>query len=235
MKFEDRRSDQEKVAAAIRNRIRRRQYLPSDEDPIPSTAKLAAEFGVAGATIVGALNLLKAEGYVYGKAGKGVFVRPFEPLLVSSAAYIPPEPNRFSYDILSVTELDAPPDVADIFGEGPVILRYRMMRYDGEPVELSWSYYSADLVRGTDLARTKKIRGGAPRVLAELGERQERVRDWMSARQPDEQEAVLLEIPRGVPVLEQFRVIYSVNDRPVEVSLLVKAGHRYRLETETPA
>ncbi len=235
MRFEDRRSDQDQVAAAIRNRIRRKQYLPSDEVPIPSTGKLAAEFGVAAATIVGAINQLKAEGYVYARTGKGVYVRKFEPLVVSSAAYIQPEPDRFSYDILGVSEIDAPPDVVDVYGEGRVVLRHRMMRFDGQPVELSWSYYPAELVRGTDLAKSRKIRGGAPRVHAELGEAQARVVDHMSARQPDRYETELLEIPKGVPVLEQFRVIYSVNDRPVEVSLLVKAGHRYRLETETPA
>ncbi len=233
MRHTDDRPDYERLAATIRNRIRRREYLPGQK--LPSTRELATEFKVAGATVVGALNSLKAEGYVYGEKGRGVFVREKEPLVVSSAAYIPPEPQRFSYDILDVAEVDAPPDVADIFGPGRVVLRYRMMRFDGEPVELSWSYYPADLARGTGLAQTRKIRGGAPRILAEAGEPQARVLDYMSARQPDTEETELLEIPKGVPVLEQFRIIYSVNDRPVEVSLLVKAGHRYRLETETPA
>ena len=125
--------------------------------------------------------------------------------------------------------------MADVIGEGPAVLRFRMMRFDGDPVELAWSYYPAGLARGTALARNRNIKGGAPRVLAELGEAQERVKDHLSARQPDTEETELLEIPKGVPVLEQFRVIYSVNNRPVEVSMLVKAGHRYRLETETPA
>ncbi len=223
----------ELVAAALRKRIRRKEWR--DGDKLPSTSRLTAEFGVAAATITGAIELLKAEGYVIGKRGSGRRVRVIKPLVVSSAAYIEPQPQRYSYDILQVVEMPAPGDVAEVFGAGPVVLRYRMMRYDGEPVELSWSYYPANLANGTDLARNRKIRGGAPRVLAELGEPQGKVVDHLSARQPDTNETELLEIPRGVPVLEQLRVIYSVTGRPVEVSVLVKAGHRYQLETETPA
>ncbi len=184
---------------------------------------------------MGAINSLKAEGYVVGRKGKGVYVRESPTPTVGSAAYIAPETGRYAYDLLDVAEVEAPPDVADVLGDVTVVLRYRLMRLGGDPVELSWSYYPLDLVGGSALAQRRAIKGGAPQVLAELGEPPARVVDQVSARQPDTDETVMLEIPRGVPVLEQYRVVYSASERPVEVSILVKAGHRYQLRTEYPA
>ncbi len=144
MRYTDERPEYERVAAALRKRIRRKEW--ADGANLPSTRDLATEFDVATPTITGAIDLLKAEGYVVGKRGSGRSVRQIKPLVVSSAAYIEPEPHRYSYDLLDVAEMPAPPDVAEVFDpaeqltEVPVVLRYRMMRYDGEPVELSWSY-----------------------------------------------------------------------------------------------
>ncbi len=227
----DRRPDFEQVAAELRLRILQGRY-PSDQQ-IPSMPELAREFSKAQATIQGAIAMLKDEGYLVSKMGKGVFVREKKPFVVTAAAYIPPEPKRFSYEILDVAEVVPPPIVADAFGmahDGVAILRHRLMRYNGDPVEESWSYYPATLARGTALARTGKITGGAPRVLADAGFPQRRLVDRMSIRPPVTSEVELLEIPKGISVLQQFRVIYSDDPRPVEVSILVKGGHLYELE-----
>jgi GntR family transcriptional regulator len=89
-------------------------------------------------------------------------------------------------------------------------------------------------VRGSDLARPRRVRGGAPRVLAELGYPQRYFADAVSARMPTAEEASLLALP-VVPVIRQFRVIYSDADRPVEASVLVKGAHLYELLYRQPA
>jgi GntR family transcriptional regulator len=105
------------------------------------------------------------------------------------------------------------------------------------PVELSRSYYPASWAAGTALAGRGKIRGGAPAVLAELGYPERGWTDRISTRPPTTEEVEVLEIPQGVPVLRQFRRVYTDGDRPVEVSVLIKPGHLYELEyqQELPA
>lgn len=100
---------------------------------------------------------------------------------------------------------------------------------DGEPVELSWSYYPLSLVSETPLTRRGRIPGGVPRVLAELGYPEREFIDQISARPPTTEEAEELNMPAEVPVIRQFRVIYSYNARPVEVSVIIKPSHLYEL------
>ncbi len=239
MNAADDRRPYDQVAAIIRRRISVGEYrLGSD---LPSIPTLAAEFGVANSTIAKAEDLLKDEGYLEPRVGSGVGVRSTDPLVVSSAAYIEPAPGRFSYELIDVAEVVPPSRVlvalgGDLDADDPIkaILRHRMMRYNARPVELSWSYYPALLVRGTALARRAKIRGGAPAVLADLGYPQRTMVDRISIRPPDPDERVALELPKGISVLQQFRIIRTDGDLPVEVSILVKGGHQYELENTVP-
>jgi GntR family transcriptional regulator len=50
---------------------------------------------------------------------------------------------------------------------------------------------------------------------------------------PTAEEAALLQLP-DVPVLRQFRVVYSDDDRPVEASVLIKGAHLYELLYRQP-
>ncbi|WP_375782477.1 hypothetical protein [Streptosporangium becharense] len=54
-------------------------------------------------------------------------------------------------------------------------------------------------------------------------------------RQPTTHEVEELDLPIEVPVMRQFRVIYSNNQRPVEVSILIKGGHIYELSYQQAA
>lgn len=60
----------DQVARIIRERIRSGDWSPR----LPSQMQLAEELGVAPKTIEKALDILKAEGLVYGVPGRGVFV-----------------------------------------------------------------------------------------------------------------------------------------------------------------
>jgi GntR family transcriptional regulator len=109
------------------------------------------------------------------------------------------------------------------------IVRTRILFHNDQPVELSASYYPADIAANSSLAKTAKIRGGAPQALAELGFPQRTFVDRISARPPTVEEAETLDLPDGTPVIRQLRVIYSDNDHPVEASVLIKGAHLYEL------
>lgn len=100
-------------------------------------------------------------------------------------------------------------------------------------MEIGSSYYPLEVVQGSDLTRPDRIRGGAPRALADLGYPQRYLVDAVSARMPTTEEADLLALP-DVPVIRQFRVVFSDADRPVEASILVKGAHLYELQYRLP-
>ncbi|MEV4353253.1 GntR family transcriptional regulator [Nonomuraea sp. NPDC049625] len=226
----DPRPRHQQIAAELRAEIMSGALKPGEQ--LPSTPQMVARFGAANATIQRALQSLKDEGFVRGHAGKGVFVREGRQFVVEATPYKSPGPRGYSYELLDVGEVEPPNDVAAAFAMSPggsVIMRHRLLLHDGEPVELSWSFYPVDIAGGSPLASRKKIRGGAPRVLADLGFPERHFDDRISVRQPTVNEVEGLDLPADVPVFRQFRVIYSDFQRPVEISILIKGGHLYEL------
>ena len=228
----DTRPLHQQVAAALRALIMSGDLAAGDQ--LPSTSRLVAQYGAANPTIQKAASALKDEGFLRSRPGAGVYVRDRRPFVVSAANYLGPMPRGYSYQLLDVTEARPTADAAKMLGLGDgevAVMRHRLLLHDGEPVELSWSYYPVALAAGTPLARRLRIRGGAPRVLADIGWPQERFIDRISARQPTTAELEALDLPADVPVIRQLRTIYS-GDRPVEASVLVKGAHLYELSYE---
>jgi GntR family transcriptional regulator len=225
----DERPRHEQIAAKLREEIMAGNFSPGEQ--LPSTPQLVEQYGAANPTIQKALRSLKEEGFLYSQRGKGVYVRDRQPFLVKVSAYFTPSPGGYSYDLLEVGEVRPPRQVAEALrlpAGGTAVLRRRLTRHRGEPVELDLSYYPAEIVAGTELAGQSKIRGGAPRVLTDLGYPQRYFTDQVSVRMPTTEEVRSLDLP-NVPVIRQFRVIYSDDERPVEVSVLIKGGHLYEL------
>lgn len=199
---------------------------------LPSTAQLVERYGAANATIQHALKALKDEGFLDSRVGKGVYVRDRQPFVIDASAYIAPEPGRFRYQLLNVDNVIPPADIIaglKLAPGGTAVVRMRILHHDDQPVELSASYYPADIAADSSLAKPAKIRGGAPQVLADLGYPQRTFIDRISARTPTVGEAETLDLPEGTPVIRQLRVVYSDNERPIEASVLIKGAHLYEL------
>src|SRR5262249_13860936 len=129
-----------------------------------------------------------------------------------------PTPGGFVYQLLGVAEVLPPVEVREalrLAENETTFVRRRLLTHRGDPVELSWSYYLSAIARGTPLAASRKIVGGAPKVLKDLGYPQREAVDTLSARLPTTEEVEALELPDNVPVIRQFRVIYSDRDKPV--------------------
>lgn len=232
---EDTRSRRAQIAADLRARIMSGEMAAGSQ--LPSTQHLVAEYDASSATIQDALKVLKAEGYLTSRKGKGVYVSERHPFVVEVAAYIAPSPDGYSYELLEVAEVRPASEVATALrldADAAAILRRRLLRHDGQPVELSWSYYPAGIARGSSLAKRGKIRGGAPQALADLGYPEREFTDRVSVRLPTTEEFTALELSEDVPVIRQLRVIYSDRGVPVEASILVKPGHLYELQYRVP-
>ncbi|WP_432158765.1 GntR family transcriptional regulator [Streptomyces sp. bgisy153] len=243
--FADKRSAHQKIAATLRRKITRGDLAPGAK--LPSTSVLMEEYSVAGTTVQKALLMLKDEGLLVGHPGKGVFVKGGTQQAVSPAVYMPPaaagEPYRWITEaakrsqrgatkLLDVGPVSPPHEVAMALGleEGELaLLRKQILLLDDEPTELTSSYYPLDLAEGTAMMDRRKIRGGTPTLLNELGYPPRFFVDEVSSEIPTEEEVVALELPKDMPVMLTFRIVYSDGDRPIEVSLLAKAAHKYRM------
>ncbi|WP_097985470.1 GntR family transcriptional regulator [Streptomyces sp. f150] len=143
--------------------------------------------------------------------------------------------RRGTQRIVSAGEVAVPERVADLLAVergGQVVGRRRIMYLDGEPCELTDSYYPVEIARGTGLACTAKIRGGAVRLLAELGHVGVRAREDVTARMPSESERAELGLKTDEPVLELTRLTLDVDGRPVQVDVMVMPPRGQKLRYE---
>jgi DNA-binding GntR family transcriptional regulator len=137
--------------------------------------------------------------------------------------------------LLSVDEVSASEAVGRMLGVAagePVVVRRRLMLFDDHPVELVDSYYPATVARGTRLAESRKIPGGAVALLAGLGHPPRRVREDVSARLATPQERAALRLDDPSCVLLLARTLITENELPVEASVMtmVADGRRLRYE-----
>ncbi|MBP8534952.1 GntR family transcriptional regulator [Streptomyces sp. MK37H] len=249
----DRRSLHERIAADLRDEIMSGDLPPGAK--LPSTAQLKERFTASNATVQKALQLLKDEGLAVGRAGAAVTVREHRQRTMRPASYMAPaapgEPYRWiseaaaghqargSSRLLDVTEIRPPADVAEalrLAEDGTALLRAQVLLLDDEPVELVKSYYPLELARGTAMMDRWKIKGGTPALLAELGYPPRLSVDKVSARVPTQEQYTVLGLPGNLPVLRTLRVVYSDGERPIEATVMAKAGHLYELQYEfTPS
>jgi GntR family transcriptional regulator len=113
------------------------------------------------------------------------------------------------------------------------VVRRRTMLLDGRPVELTDSWYPAQVAAGTPLAGTGKIRGGAVTLLAAMGYAVHEALEDISVRPATAGEAVLLEIPAGSALIILSRTCLNAAAVPFEASIAVMPADgrhlRYRL------
>ncbi|WP_405960950.1 UTRA domain-containing protein [Streptomyces sp. NBC_00024] len=143
--------------------------------------------------------------------------------------------RRGTQRILYAGEVAAPAEVAGLFGlaEGePVVVRRRLILLDDQPNELTDTYYPVGIARGTRLAGTAKIPGGAVTLLAQLGHVASLVREDVTADHPDDEERETLRTAPGEPVLRLTRVTLDRDDRPIQVDRMVMPARRQRLRYE---
>ncbi|MEV7614373.1 UTRA domain-containing protein [Streptomyces sp. NPDC089799] len=134
--------------------------------------------------------------------------------------------------IVKAGKVSASADVAALLGVEvgrTVVVRRRVIELDGEPNELTDTYYPHDIAEGTPLAGTAKIRGGAVSLLAALGHVGVRVTEHVSARMPSGEERGQLRTADGEPVLRISRVTYDATNRPIQADVMLMPAARQQL------
>ncbi|AUS77429.1 GntR family transcriptional regulator [Actinoalloteichus sp. AHMU CJ021] len=232
------------IAEDLRLRITSGEYAEGER--LPSGSTLMGEYGVARQTIQNAVDQLRAEGLVSSIAGRGWFVSKRRPITRLAR-------NRLSADertagrgafltdaaaadftptvTVRVWKEEAGEEVAsylDVPSGTQVLVRDRVMRADGDVVQLAASYLPADLVQGTQVEHVDTGPGGTYARLEEAGFALSHFTEFVSARSPRPAEAESLRIPHGHPVIQVTRVAFAA-DRPVEVNFISMASDRFQL------
>lgn len=236
------------IAADLRQKISVGIFSPGDQ--LPSERELVETYDASRPTVRAAIDLLGAEGLVSAEHGRGVFVRPpatiqriararlsREARARNKGAFLADAAARGFTPSSSVKirfeQADARTAEHLAIDEGAEItVRDRVMRADGLVVQLAVSRLPRDFTRGTAIEEVNTGKGGAYARLEEAGHQIGRFVEHVGARMPTPDEANLLQLAEGVPIVTVTRVAYSTEGTPLEMNDMVLAGDRYELSYE---
>jgi len=239
------KSQYQQVADLLRGRIADGTY--SADQPLPSEPQLSAELGVSRQTINRAINVLRNAGLVRVRRGFGTFIRGV-PQVTRDAKkrYAARNQGTGAGDVeikalgltprteyVEIGRVPAPPGVADVLRievDAPVLVRRRRLFANDEPTQLADSFIPWDIAEGApELLKRDVGRGGSYTRLAELGHGPVRFTEEVTVRTATEDEAQLLELDGGQPVIDITHIAWDAADRAVEVALHVMPGNLWRL------
>ena len=208
------------------------------DDPLPSDAMLCEEFGVSRMTARNAVQRLTQEGLVYRVPGRGTFVA--EPPVHRQAGHLlsfTEEMRRRgripSSQVLACDVRDPRPAEASRLQLEPgaeVIAVRRLRVADDEPMAIEEAVFPAaiaHLVLRADLERSS-----LHETLVEGGHVPTMGRARLGAESAGPDDAALLGVPLGSPLLVEKRVIHEQDGRPLELCESRYAGDRYGLDVQ---
>jgi GntR family transcriptional regulator len=197
---------------------------------LDSELDLAEQLGISRPTMRAAIKQLVDKGLLMRRRGIGTTVapRPVRRAVALTSLYddLKREGREPRTRVLALEEVLCPPDVAEHLGLGPTapVLRFERLRIAGsDPIALMHNVVPVGLleIEKEDLERTGlydlfRRNGIAPHVATQQ----------VGARKAGAEEAELLEIEPGDPVLTMTRLAYDTNGRPIEYG-----SHRYPAES----
>ncbi|WP_432102815.1 GntR family transcriptional regulator [Streptomyces sp. bgisy091] len=235
------------VADAVRREIDNGVYSPGAR--LPSESELATRFDASRNTIRSGLNVLVGEGLISSSQGLGYEVRKHEVFELNASRFenltFPQNGDAYSTDVTNagrrphqtfrVEVTTAPEYVATrlkVEQGSTAVLRFCHRFVDDIPWSTQATHYPDWLVKqGPRLTEPGDIAEGTTRYLASLGIEQVGYSDEIATRMPTPDEARLLEIGAGVPVLLWTRTGYS-HERPIRCTVTTLRGDLNRMNYE---
>jgi GntR family transcriptional regulator len=184
-----------------------------------------------------ALDRLVADGMLFRQPGKGTFVAPTKIAhgasqgLSFSAAMrgqgLPTETR-----VLEAEIVQAPSNVTRALalsrGSQAIFLR-RLRLIDGEPVAIHLSYLPSRLSALLDA----NLAGSLSDLMSSIGARVERSEDTIEAVLATGDEAQLLSVPEGSPLVLIRGTAYSAGNEPIRYTEAIYPGGRWQFSLQT--
>ncbi len=211
-------------------------------DLLPAEEDLCRLYGVSRMTARQSLQALKHQGLVRSEKGRGTFV--IQPKVEKQIAHL----SGFSAEmrslgmkpssrILEQATKPASPEIALRLGVSPglpLLELHRLRLADGFPLAIEQVWLS--LAEFPGIEKIDFTRNSIYETLRErYGIRVGSAEEIIEARTPTQREAKLLEISPRLSLLVISRTIRTIQAKPVEASLSLYRGDRYRAILNIPA
>jgi GntR family transcriptional regulator len=236
------------VADALRREIGEgRTYPPGSR--LPSESELSTRFDASRNTVRSGLNLLVSEGLISSSQGLGYEVRQHEIFELNASRFenltFPQSGDAYSTDVtnagrrpsqtfrVELTPANGYVAKRLLVDEGSTtVLRFCHRFVDDVPWSTQATYYPEWLAKkARRLTDPGDIAEGTTRYLAGKGIEQHGYVDEIATRMPTPEEARLLDIGAGIPVLLWTRTGYS-DGRPVRCTITTFRGDLNRMNYE---
>ena len=225
----------EAVARALAEEIRAGRL--ADRVHLPSERALVSRFGVSRVTVRRALRALEAEGLVVSAAGRGWLVRGAgleepENELLGFTDVARQQGLAASARVLAAHVRETTLDEAELLGMAPgapVVALDRVRLLDGVPVGIDRSLVPA--ARAPGLLGRDWTTASLYAALEEAGCPPVRAEYVLQAAAANDQEAALLELSPGAPVLRADQRSFDTAGRPIQLCRMSYRGDRYRFRT----
>jgi GntR family transcriptional regulator len=220
---------------AIEQSLRTRIAALDPHAPLPSDAQLCEEFGVSRMTARGAVQRLVQEGLVYRVPGRGTFVAPARANRTASRILsFSDEMRRRGREphsrVIERGRRAATADEERRLGEPEVFVLRRVREADGEPVALETAVFPASRV-----AEALEDDLGSESLFARLagaGLVPTAGRAVIAAEAATAEDARLLGVRKGEPLLVERRLIEDQQGDPLELTESRYVASRYGLDVD---
>jgi len=207
-------------------------------EAIPSEFELAARFKVSQGTVRKAIDELATENLLVRRQGKGTFVATHaEQNIQYRFLRLTPDAGGaagMQRRLLDCRRMRAPGDIAralDLKSGEPAVQLRRLLLAEGRPVVLDDIWLPGTLFKGLTVEKLAGYRGPMYRLFeTEFGVRMIRAEEKIRAVAVTGEDAELLALPVGAPLLSVERLSLTYEDKPVELrrGLYNTAAHHYR-------
>lgn len=207
----------QQIADWLRDEVERGQLGPLAR--VPSEFELADSFSISRTTARKALDRLVQEGVLFRRAGKGTYVTANRIAYgastgLSFSAMMTELGHRISTQVLVARLVPAPAHVALALGvrvRSPLVCVRRLRSVEGKPAAIHTTYLQAryQAILGRDLT------GSLLDAMHADGAREEETHDELEAVAATAEEAKLLGIPEGSPLIVVEGVGFSAALEPL--------------------
>ena len=222
------------LASILQQKIDEGEWEP--RSPIPSERQLEVLYDVSRTTIREAIDHLIRQGYLYREHGRGTFVSPpkLQKVMMELTSFSEDllkrgiQPGQIIRDVGYVVPATAILQKLEL-PAGTSLLRIKRIRLGNDvPIGLQTSY----LVLGEGQTITREDLEEANSLYRLLQEKfhiiPSAADETLEVTLATPEEAALLQIKEGAPLLLSERVLFAQNRRPVEYVKILYRGDRYR-------
>jgi GntR family transcriptional regulator len=222
------------LASILRQKIEDGEWEP--RSPIPSERQLEVLYNISRTTIREAIEALVRQGYIFREHGRGTFVSPqklqkglmeltsFSEDLIKRGI----QPGQIILTLVRVTPTPKILQKLEL-APGTQVLRVERIRLgDNTPIGLQTSFLALNEDQNITTEDMEKS-GSLYRILQEkFNIIPSEADETLEVTLATPEEAELLQIPEGAPLLMSERVLFAQNRKPVEFVKILYRGDRYR-------